>query len=136
MDNKQQHTHKKENREIKKAKTENHKSNPPFWEARPARQTVAKVLKKIIRTRKNIEKMQLIKIISKFIRNKIMRYKIKQAIKQANKLRTATGRKHLVLKFDGKIIVVSKKKMRKLIAKGVINTNIRTVEKISIYATI
>ncbi|MDR0603671.1 MAG: hypothetical protein LBG80_05130 [Bacteroidales bacterium] len=79
--------------------------------------------------------MQLIKIISKFIRNKIMRYRIKQAIKQAHKLRNATGRKHLVLKFDGKLIVVSKKKMRKLIAKGIINTNIRTIEKISIYAT-
>lgn len=67
----------------------------------------------------------------------IFNYRYKKAIKQAQEAATATGRKHLVILFKGKPIVMAKRKLNHLVrtkkfAKGV---SVADIEKQALFIT-
>lgn len=70
------------------------------------------------------------------IKRHIENIRVKKAVKKANKLFQRTGRKYLVLWYDGKPIVISKKELKILIDKGVFKgISIQEIQKKAIYKT-
>ena len=67
----------------------------------------------------------------------IFKWRYKRAVSKANRFHKATKRKYLVLILKGKPVVISKKRIRQLIAtqhfrKG---TTVRDIEQRAIYTT-
>lgn len=61
----------------------------------------------------------------------------KKAIKQANKLRSLTFKKHLVIAVKGEFKVLSRQRLKQLYAQGAFKRglNFREIEKRVIYST-
>jgi hypothetical protein len=74
-----------------------------------------------------------------FKRVKVKRYnrKVGKLIKRAEELRKLTGYRYLIIRFRGRIRMVSKKQLKKWIANGTFKrgTKIKDIENKAIYST-
>lgn len=73
----------------------------------------------------------------KLIKDIIFRWRYKRAVKKAVNIQSLTGRKQFVILYEGKPVVVSKKKIRSLVAihyfkKGV---TVQDIEKRALFVT-
>ena len=88
--------------------------------------------------------MTLIGYIGREIKILVQRYKNKRfektkmrAVKQAVELATGSGRKHMVVLLGGKLVIVSKQRLKRMIdtRKFVKGTTIRDLEKHALFVT-
>lgn len=75
--------------------------------------------------------------IDRVIKRSIMKYRVKQAIREAVELASGSGRKHIVIMSHGRPIVVTKQKLKKLIDTRYVKkgTTIQELEKKALFIT-
>jgi len=73
----------------------------------------------------------------KKIKNMIFAYRLKRKIRKANKLHKLTKYKYLVIKYNQKLMVISKKQIKILIQRKFFNKKVtcRQIEKMALYIT-
>ena len=73
--------------------------------------------------------------IFQFLRERIFRMRLKRAIREAETLRRMTGKKHLVVRWKNKPVVVSKQRLKLAIKRHELRCTIRQVEEMALYIT-
>ena len=70
-----------------------------------------------------------------FLRERIFRMRLKRAIREAETLRRMTGKKHLVVRWKNKPVVVSKQRLKLAISRKELRCNIHQAEEMALYIT-
>lgn len=71
----------------------------------------------------------------KLIKAKIFHKRLAEAIKEADNKAMQSGKRVLVLNFNGRPIVKTKNELKNLIHSGFLRCDIQTIENIALYKT-
>lgn len=76
--------------------------------------------------------------MKKYFKSLLFDIRFRIARREANRLRAVTGCKHLVICFDGRPLVTSKRRIKELVADGYFRKGVRAadIERNAIYSTI